>query len=196
MANHKCAWILVVAVAAVTAGLACSLNPGNPGDIPSPPAGQIPISQAAADRLKQNFQREMQEASTGDEFRLFVTNEEITSLAALSLEQASSVQLADPQVWFTAGRIYVTGTFSPMWPFGFRSLIVATAVVHEGRITMQVERAQMGPFPFPGNVLESTSQTINETLAQMELDLEVTNLQILEGELQIAGTRRQTPQTQ
>ena len=196
MAHHRRAWLLIVAVAAIAAGLACSLNPSNPGDIPAPPGGQIPVSQEAADRLKANFNNEMQEASTGNEFRLFVTNEEITSLVGSTLQETSGMPLTDPQIWFTAGRIYLTGIFSPVWPFQFRSLIVATAVVHDGQIATQVERAQMGPFPFPERVLQSTSQTINETLAQMQMDLEVTRLQILEGELQVAGTRRQTPQPQ
>lgn len=190
MADPRRAWLLVTVLAIITATLACSLNPGDSGDIPSPPGGQIPVSQAAADRLKENFQREMQEASTGDEFRLFVTNEEITSLVSLTLQETSGMPLTEPQVWFTAGRAFITGTFSPVWPFNFRSLIVATAVVDAGHIVIQVERAQMGPFPFPERVLASTSRTVNETLTQMQLDLEVTNLQILEGELQVAGTRR------
>jgi hypothetical protein len=171
------------------------MNPANPGDIPSPPGGQIPVSQEAADRLKTNFNREMQEASTGEEFRLFVTNEEITSLASAYLDSGTGLSLADPQVWFTAGRIYVTGTFSPTWPFSFRSLIVATAVVDQDKkIQVEIERAQMGPFPFPERVLTTVSQSINETLAEMQLDLQVTALQILEGELQIAGTRRTASQ--
>jgi hypothetical protein len=93
-------------------------------------------------------------------------------------------------VWFTAGRVYITGAFSPTWPFTFNSLIVATAVVHDGRIEVAVEQAQMGPFPFPQRALDSASQSINETLAEMQVDLHVTTLQILEGELQVAGTRR------
>jgi hypothetical protein len=190
VAQRRRTLLLVVIFTIIATGLACTLNPGNPGDIPSPPGGQIPVSQEAADRLKENFNREMQQASTGDEFRLFVTNEEMTSLVALTLQASSGVPLSDPQIWFTAGRIYLTGIFSPIWPFKFRSLIVATAVVHNGQIRTQVERAQMGAFPFPQQVLESTSQTINETLAQMQMDLEVTKLQILEGELQVAGTRR------
>jgi hypothetical protein len=175
-------WIIAVS-------LACA--PGNRGNIPSPPGGQIPVSQEAADRLKENFNREMQEASTGEELRLFITNEELTSLVALTLQDTGSVPLSDPQVWFTAGRIYIAGTFSPVWPFNFRSLIVATAVVHDGQVEVEVERAQMGPFPFPQKALESASESINETLAEMQLDLQVTTLEILEGELQLAGTRRE-----
>jgi hypothetical protein len=55
---------------------------------------------------------------------------------------------------------------------------------------VEVERAQMGRFPFPHRVLESASKSINETLVEMQLDLNVTTLEILEGELQLAGTRR------
>jgi hypothetical protein len=137
----------VVGLLIVLASLACA--PGNPANIPSPPGGQIPVSHEAADRLRENFNREMQEASTGEEFRLFVTNEEITALVALTLQDTSSVPLSEPQVWFTAGRVYVTGTFSPFWPFRFRSLIVATAVVHDGQVEVEFEEAQMGPLPFP-----------------------------------------------
>jgi hypothetical protein len=178
----------MVGLLILAASLACAL--GRTGDIPTPPGGQIPISQEAADRLKDNFNREMQEASSGEEFRLFITNEEITALAALTLQDTGSIPLSDPQVWFTSGRIYITGTFSPFWPFRFRSLIVATAMVQEGQVKVEVERAQMGPLPFPNRVLESASQSINETLVEMQLDLDVTTLEILEGELQLAGTRR------
>jgi len=170
--------------------LACA--PGsNRGTIPSPPEGQITVSQEAADRLKENFNREMQEASTGEEFRLFISNEEITSLVTLSLQDTGSIPLSNPQVWSTAGRIYITGTFSPVWPFNFRSLIVATAVVRDGQVEVEVEKAQMGPFPFPQRALQSASESINETMVEMQLDLQVTTLEILEGELQLAGTRRE-----
>ena len=68
--------------------------------------------------------------------------------------------------------------------------VAATAVVHDGQIEVEVEEVQMGPFPFPSQVLESASVSINETLAEMQLDLEISTLEILEGELQVAGTRR------
>lgn len=173
----------------VVAALACA--PGSPSDIPTPPGGHVPVSQESADRLRENFNREMQEASTGEEFRLFITNEEITALVATTVQENGSIPLSNPQVWFTAGRIYITGTFSPFWPFKFRSLIVATAVVRDGQVEVEVEQAQMGPLPFPRRVLESASESINETVAEMQLDLDITTLEILEGELQVAGTRRE-----
>lgn len=190
MAQQRRTALYLTGVLIIAASLAC--RSGNSSNIPSPPGGRIPVSQEAADRLKENFDREMQEASTGEEFRLFVTNEEITSLIALTLQETSSIPLSDPQVWFTAGRIYVTGTFSPFWPFRFPSQIVATAVVRDGQVKVDVEEAQMGPFPFPRRALTSASESINETLVEMQLDLEVKTLEILEGELQLAGTRRES----
>ncbi len=195
MTHRRHLSLYFVSLLVITVSLACSPRtpaetPNTPSDEWSPPGGRIAISQEAADRLKENFNREMQEASTGTECRLFVTNEELTSLVALSLQNTGSIPLTDPQVWFTAGHVYITGTFSPFWPLQFRSLIVATPVVHDGQIVVKVERAQMGPFPFPQDVLNSASQSINETLAEMQLDLQITALQVLEGELQLAGTRR------
>jgi len=169
--------------------VACSLGGG--ADIPTPPGGRIAVSPEAAARLRENFAREIQEASTGGKFRLFVTNEEITSLVALTLQESSGMPLRDPQIWFTAGRVYMTGSFSPSWPLRFQSLIVVTAVVQNGQVVVKIEQAQMGPFPFPQRALDSISRSINETLSQVQTDLEVTHLQILEGELQVAGVRRQ-----
>ena len=188
MAQQRYTALTLVGLLLLVASLACT--PGDSSELPSPPGGHVPVSQEAADRLKENFNREMQEASTGEEFRLFVTNEEITGLVATTLQNTGSVPLSDPQVWFTSGRVYMTGTFSPFWPFTFQSLIAATAVVHDGQIEVEVEEAQMGPFPFPSRALESASVSINETLAEMQLDLEISTLEILEGELQVAGTRR------
>ena len=191
MVRHRTIALLIILCICLLPGLACSLSGG--GEIPTPPGGRIAVSSEAAERLRQNFSRALQEASTGGEFRLFVTNEEITSLVALTLQETSGMPLRDPQIWFTAGRVYMTGSFSPFWPLHFDSLIVATAVVQGGQVVVQIERAQMGPFPFPQRALDSSSRSINDTLSQMQSDLEVTHLEILEGELQIAGVRRQQP---
>ncbi|MCS7261315.1 MAG: hypothetical protein NZ765_11120 [Anaerolineae bacterium] len=191
MVEHRtAAWLILTLCVWLALSMACSLGGG---DIPTPPGGRIPVSPEAAERLRQNFARALQEASTGGEFRLFVTNEEITSLVALTLQESGQMPLRDPQIWFTAGRVYMTGTFSPFWPVRFESVIVVAALVQGGQIVVQIERAQMGPFPFPQRVLDTSSRSINETLSQMQSDLEVTHLEILEGELQIAGVRRQQP---
>ncbi len=171
-------------------GLACSL--GGQNETVSPPGGPIPVGQEAADRLKQNFYQALQEATGTREASLRVTNEEITSLVAQELTQTGQVPLTNPQVWFTSGRIYISGEVNSFGPVSLDSLIVATAVVEQGQMVVKVEEAQMGPFNFPDSLIESITQTVNETLAGLlvDADLNITRLEILEGEMYVVGTRK------
>jgi hypothetical protein len=169
--------------------LACGLGRGRNSALVGPPEGLITVNQEATDRLKQNFNQALQETSLNSESWLRVTNEEITSLVATELAQTGRIPLTNPQVWFTAGRIYITGDVTA---FGLsnNSVIVATAVVENGRLVVEVQEAKMGPFDFPDTMLESITQTVNETLAGILIDLEIVRLEILEGEMFVVGTRR------
>ena len=177
-----------VIVLLLLTGLACSL--GNNKEQIGPPGGQIPVSQTATDRLKQNFNQALQEASGNHESQLRITNEEITSLVAQELSVPGKIPLSEPQIWFTSGRIYLTGKVKAFGIFKFDSLIVATAVVDNGGLVVKVLQAQMGPFDFPNQLLESITETINETLAGILIDLKITRLEILEGEMFVVGARR------
>lgn len=171
------------------AGLACGTGSNAVEEI-GPPGGIVPTSQEAADRLKQNFYQAIQEASGNRESQLRVTNEEVTSLVATELTQTGQIPLINPQIWFTSGRIYISGQIRPFGPVNFDSIIVATAVVDSGRLVVRVQEAQMGPFDFPETILESITQTVNETLAGILIDLEIKRLEILEGEMFVVGARR------
>ncbi|MFQ5612600.1 MAG: hypothetical protein ACE5H9_10760 [Anaerolineae bacterium] len=177
-------WVIIVLVT-----LACGRGGDSRSDIPSPPSGTIPVSETAAERLKRNFNQAMQEASDNNEFRLRVTDEEITSLVALNIEEQADVPLSNPQVWFTAGRIHITGDVNAAGPVRLKSLIVLIPVVNDGIVQAKVEEAQMGPFDFPTGALDTITETINEALIDAQLDLEITRLEILEGELFIIGNR-------
>lgn len=168
--------------------LACGLGSRSSEQI-GPPEGAIVANRTATDRLKQNFNQALQETSIENEAQLRITNEEITSLVATELAQTGQIPVNNPQVWFTAGRIYMTGDVSA---FGLsnRSIIVATAIVDEGRLVVEVEEAKMGPFDFPDSMLESLTQTVNETLAGILIDIEIKRLEILEGEMFVTGARR------
>jgi hypothetical protein len=174
----------------VLVGLACSL--GGQDEALGPPGGSISVNQEAADRLKQNFNQALQEATGSREASLRITNEEITSLVAQELTETGQIPMSNPQVWFTSGRIYITGQMNSVGPVEVDSLIVATAVVEAGRMVVKVEEAQMGPLAFPDTLIESMTQTVNETLAglQVDADLEITRIEILEGEMFVIGHRR------
>jgi hypothetical protein len=178
----------IILVLLLFVGLAC--GSGNNLDELSPPGGSVPISQEAADRLERNFYQALQEASINHESQLRVTNEEITSLFAKELTETGRIPLDNPQIWFTSGRIFITGGARPAGPLKFDSLIVATAVVNDGQLVVEVQEAQMGAFDFPDAILESMTQTVNEALTNTLIDLDITRLEILEGEMFVLGVRR------
>ncbi|MBE7552592.1 MAG: hypothetical protein HS126_16095 [Anaerolineales bacterium] len=182
-------FIVLISLLILTS-LACRL--GGQDETIGPPGGPIPVSQEASDRLKQNFYQSLQEATSTHEASLRITNEEITSLVANELTSTGQIPLSNPQVWFTSGRIYITGEVDTVGPVNFNSLIVATAVVDEGRMVVRVEEAQMGAFDFPATLVESMTQTVNEILTGVivDADLDITRLEILEGEMFVIGTRR------
>ena len=177
----------IAIISLVLTGLACGL--GGSEEI-GPPGGSIPVSQEATDRLKQNFNQALQEASGSYESQLRVTNEEITSLVTIELTQTGQLPISEPQIWFTAGRIYITGKVKGFGFYTFNSLIVATAIVDDGGLVAEVQEAKMGPFDFPDQLLDSITETVNETLAGILIDLEITRLEILEGEMFVVGKRR------
>jgi|GEM_PF-829633 hypothetical protein len=186
--------LLIVLSLLLVSSLACSLG-DNDSEVLHPPGGPISISQEAADRLKKNFNQALQEAGGNHESQLRITNEEITSLVATELTETGRIPVTDPQVWFTAGRIFMTSRVQLFGPIRLNSVIVATAVVDDGEMLVRVQEAQMGPFDFPDRLLESTAQTINETLAGILVgaDLDITRLEILEGEMFVIGTRKTLP---
>ncbi len=187
MSNFSSNKFIIILIFLAVIGLAC--GPRSNVDEIKPPSGTIPVSQEAADRLRENFYQALQEAGANHESQLRVTNEEITSLIAIELTQTGRIPLSNPQIWFTSGRIYVTGGVKPFGPVEFDSIIVATAVVDDGQLVVEVQEAQMGIFDFPDAILESITQTINEVLIGILIDLDITRLEILEGEMFVLGVR-------
>jgi hypothetical protein len=186
--HHRFGKSLLIGLLILTS-LACNLSGGGQEKL-GPRGGPITASQEATDRLKKNFYQALQEASPQQGAQLRVTNEEITSLVAKELAEPGRIPLSNPQIWFTSGRIYITGQVQAFGGFTFDSLIVATAVVDNGGMVVKVLEAQMGPFNFPSQLLESITQTVNETLAGILIDLKITRLEILEGEMFVVGLRR------
>jgi hypothetical protein len=187
--NYASKKLTLILALILLVNLACGLG-GSTQQV-GPPEGTIPINQEATDRLKQNFNQALQETSLNNEAQLRITNEEITSLVATELSQTGQIPLTNPQVWFTAGRIFITGDVTA---FGVSnsSIIVATAIVDNGQMVVEVQEAKMGPFDFPDSMLESITQTVNETISNILIDLDIVRLEILEGEMFVIGTRRGT----
>jgi hypothetical protein len=156
--------------------------------MPTPPH-PIAVSDEAARQLESRIQRNLGGAS-GQEFILPMSDAEVTSLVAAKLAQYDEAPISDPQIWFTRGKIFSTGRLVNILPLEADVFVLASARVVDGQVVVDVEEVSAGAVPIPDSVLETISQSITETVDELQLDVEVTVLEILEGEAIIKGSRK------
>jgi hypothetical protein len=186
--------LLMITLFLFAISLACGPVGGGSPALPTPPGGSVQVSPDAAERLKTRLRDSLQQNTSGDVILRF-TNEEITSYVTLELQQqGGQAPFSDPQIWFTSGKIFITGTVKGVLPVDVPATIVATAIAENQRIEFEIEKTSMGPLPFPQDLLDSISQSVNETIYEsIDPRVEVSRLEILEGEMVIVLRRPQQP---
>jgi hypothetical protein len=157
-------------------------------EVPTPPR-PIAISTESAAQLESRIQQNLG-GESGKQFIMRMTDSEVSSLLATKLAEYDESPVADPQVWFTKGKIYSTGRLVNVVPIETSFFVVASARIQDGQVRIAIEESSAGALPIPGRVLDTFSQSINETVDDLQLDLEVTALEILEGEAIIKGIRQ------
>jgi hypothetical protein len=155
---------------------------------PTPPR-PLAVSTEAAGQLESRIRQNIS-GEPGQQFILGMTDAEVTSLLATELAGYDESPVVEPQVWFTKGKIYGTGRLVNVLPVETDFFVVAQARIQDGKVVVEVEEFSAGALPLPASALETFSQSINETVEELQLDVEVTALEILEGEMIIKGTRK------
>jgi hypothetical protein len=158
------------------------------GEVPTPPHPLVVSTESAGQlesRIKQNLAGESEQA-----FILRMTDAEVTSLVATDLAKYDESPVAEPQIWFTKGKIYGTGRLVNVLPIETDFYVVATTHIVDGKVVVEIEEFSAGALPIPDSVLETVSQSINETVEELQLGVEVTAMEILEGEAIVKGARK------
>jgi hypothetical protein len=163
----------------------CNLLSSEPAMPPRPIAVSTESAAQLESRIRQNVSGE-----PGEQFILQMTDAEVTSLLATELAKYEESPVSDPQIWFTKGRIYGTGRLANVLPVETDFYVVASARVEDGKVRVVVEEVSAGALPLPDSILETLSQSVNQTVEEMQLDVEVTALEILEGEAIVRGVRK------
>ena len=170
----------------VLLGLACSPCGLLSGTVPTPPHA-IAVSTEAAGQLESRIQQNLG-GQPGQQFILRMGDEEVTSLVAVKLAEYSDGSIVtDPVIWFTRGKIYGTGKLVGFLPIDTEFFIIANARVQDGKVVVEIEKASTGSLPLPTAALDTISQSINETVEESQLEVEITDLEILEGEVIVKG---------
>jgi uncharacterized protein YpmS len=169
-------------------GLACGPCDLLSGQVPTPPH-PIAVSTESAGQLESRIRQNLA-GESGQQFILRMTDSEVTSLVAVKLADYDESPVSNPQIWFTKGKIYGTGQLVNVLLFETSFFVVAAARIQDGQVVVEVEKSSAGALPIPEGVLETISQSMNETMDEMQLDVQVTALEILEGEAIIKGLRK------
>ena len=154
----------------------------------TPSAEPIAVNEQAAQQLKQNAYQALAEASVTYEATFYVTDEQITSLVALELTRTGQIPIQQPQIWFKSNQIHVTGIVS-VAGVDVTMYLTGSAFVQDSQLLFEIKTAQIDYIDMPDTTLLSLTQTINEALAELSLDVEITQVEILEGEMRVKGKR-------
>lgn len=148
----------------------------------------IEVSQAAAQSLEDKL-REQLEENPNPQFLIRITNEEATSLVNARLAEAEEPPIQEPRIWFTRGRVYVSGRLVNIVPTPIDALLVATVKVVDGQARLQFDDATVGTVKVPQLVLSELEQTVNDALATAQINLTITEVQVREGEIVVSGRK-------
>jgi hypothetical protein len=118
-----------------------------------------------------------------------MTDAEVTSWLASELAAYDEPPVTEPQVWFTKGKIYGSGRVSNFLPFESDFYVVASARIMDGKVNVEIEEVSAGAVPLPDSALATISQSVSETVEELQLGVQVTALEILEGEAIVQGIR-------
>jgi hypothetical protein len=55
---------------------------------------------------------------------------------------------------------------------------------------MDIESVYLGPIPVPNTLLDSLSQTVDQALEEAQIELKITQVEVFESEIVIAGEKR------
>jgi uncharacterized protein YpmS len=171
----------------VLGGLACGPCNLISGEVPTPPR-PVAVSTEAAGRLESRLQQTLQ-GQPGQEFIVRMTDDEVTSLVDTQLAKYSESPVTSPQIWFTNGKVYGTGRLVNVLPIETDFYFVANAHVQDGKVVVDMEKVSAGALPVPTSVLDTLSQSINQTVEEAQLGVQVTDLEILEGEIIVRGVK-------
>jgi hypothetical protein len=157
-------------------------------DLPAPPA-RVVVSAEAATQLRSRVESTLS-GQPGQQFILRMSDVEVTSLLNSELSKYSESPVANPVVWFTKGKIYATGSLVNVLPISADFYLVAAPHVQDGKLSISIEEFSAGALPLPRKTLETVSQSLNQTIDELQLEVVITALEVLEGEAIVQGVRK------
>lgn len=184
---------LAVLAALGLAALACGPSLGL--GAPTPPASPIPVSSEAAGQLEGVWGTAIANAKD-NQVTVVMTEEQLTSYAALKLTSTPNMPITEPQIYLRNGKIYLFGkvkTNNLTLPAALTLSVTPTAT---GAVSVTIEDANLGPMPVPSSLRDELASNLNDAIAQnagaTNTGFKVTDIAIADGTLTVMGTLTQS----
>ena len=166
----------------VTLLVSCSTGDSSRNPTGSPEEA-IAVTEAAAKSLERSLLR-IQSLEPGQSFEFHASDEEVTSYLALRYPDAF---LRDARVRFSAGGMGLRARMTN--PIRVKVEIDCHIQIAEQRPKVDFQLVKLGSLRLPGFLRRSLSKYVNEAIATAPVELAITDLQLLEGQLLVSGYR-------
>jgi hypothetical protein len=181
----------------VFASLACTVSVGGPDSSDRP---VIPVSNEAAESLKEEIKRAFEAGASTGEVTLNITEPQITSVLALRLQTDPNMQqdkkplITDPQVYLRDGQMQIFGKTQQGIFTANIGIIVAVDVDANGKPKIEIVSADFGPLPAPEGLNTAISAMIQEAytgaVGPVATGLRIQSINIADGIMTLNGRIR------
>jgi len=189
--------ILLFLITLILTSLACTVFVGGPDYSDRTP---IPVSNDAAESLKEEIKRAFEAGATTGEVTINITEAQITSVLALRLQSDQNLQqdkkplITDPQVYLHDGQMQIFGKTQQGMFAANIGIIVSVGVNEDGKPKIEIVSADFGPFPAPEGINNAISTMIEEaytgSVGPVATGLRIQTISIVNGVMTITGRIR------
>jgi uncharacterized protein YpmS len=157
---------------------------------PQPPY-TITYSEETVQRLQERM--DVIETDENDNFSLTITEEEMTALAAKTLDEIEEgPPISEPQVFFRNNRIELYMIIHLNDSLSVPGMLAFTISTQEGDFAITIEEMIVGPLPLPKSIAETITEAINDDLTVDVYDDDgngvlITDIQIGDKEMTVSG---------
>jgi hypothetical protein len=145
----------------------------------------FPLSSDLAQEMRERF---AQTKAQKGAFTLEISDQELTTyVVALAQSGPGEFPARDMQIQFGDGYADIWATFIDVAPTDVPIYVRATVEAADGQVVFHITQANAGVFPIPGAMRESISQTLSETLAELQFGLQVKQVEIRPGKMTLVG---------
>ena len=174
--------------------LACTVFVGGPDYSNRTP---IPVSNDAAESLKEEIKNAFEAAAQTGEVTINITESQITSVLAQrlqtdqNLQQDSKPLITDPQVYLRDGQMQIFGKTQQGMFAANIGIIVSVGIDENGKPKIDIVSADFGPLPAPAGLNNAISAMIDEaytgSIGPVATGLRVQTISIADGVMTITG---------